>query len=62
MSKAKSLVEIEDADGDKIAVHLFAGTIRVGIFEGLAHSVVALTPAQSATLRAALEAAEQEMS
>ena len=62
MSGVKWPVIIEDVDRDRIAVHLFDGTIRVGIFQGLAHSFVALTPAQSATLRAALEAAEQEMS
>ena len=58
-------VEIEDAEGDTIVVEVFGDGIFINITQGEREAerdaAVILTPAQSATLRAALEAAEKEM-
>lgn len=51
-------VVIEDVDRDTIMVDIYQRGVSVEID----NFVVVLTPAQSATLRAALEAAEKEMS
>lgn len=62
MSGVKWPVVIEDAEGDAIRVKPGRHFMVVTIKSARALASVALTPAQSATLRAALEAAEKEMS
>ena len=56
-------VTIKDMNGAVIRVHPMLGHVYVSagrLFDSI--GTVALTPAQSATLRAALESAEKEMS
>ncbi len=55
-------VEIRDRSAASIRVFPGPTTVALIMEEGEMATCVCLTPAQSATLRAALEAAEQEMS
>lgn len=62
MSAMEWPVIIEDADSDKIRVRPGHDFVVVAIMTNISVAAVALTPAQSAILRAALEAAEKGMS
>lgn len=63
MSGIEWPVVFEDAYNDRLSVEVFCSRVLISIMqENGEETSVALTPAQSAILRAALEAAEKGMS